>query len=185
MSPMKKSYFLTSGRIGLRGLSPEDAVPPYLDWLNDAEVCVGNDHHRRPYGAAQAQAYIEGIQGGNPGDLVLAIDLLETGTHIGNIALQSINPTHRSAELSILIGDKKVWGSGCGKESAGLLIRHGFEELNLQRIGCGTPDYNEGMIKLAESLGMKEEGRKRRAFFKGGQYHDIVLFAILADELVP
>ncbi len=47
----------------------------------------------------------------------------------------------------------------------------------------GTPDYNKGMIKLALALGMKEEGRKRCAFFKAGKYHDIVLFAILSNEM--
>ena len=181
---LMKNYFLKSETVGLRGLLPEDAAPPYLNWLNDEDVCRGNSHHRWPYGPAQAGEFIAATATDTK-NLVLAIEVIESGEHIGNIALQSIDPIHRSAELSILIGSRASWGKGYGREAAALLIRHGFQELNLVRIACGTPDYNEGMIKLALALGMKEEGRKRSAFFKGGQYHDIVLFALLASELAP
>ncbi len=39
------------------------------------------------------------------------------------------------------------------------------------------------MINLAPTLGMKEECRKRNAFFKKGAYHDIALSAVLCNEL--
>lgn len=175
------AYFLKSQRIGLRPLRPDDAVAPYLDWLNDSDVCHGNDHHRLPYGISGAREYIAAAETTRT-DLILAIEMLDTGTHIGNIALQNINPIHRSADFSILIGNREFWGTGCGIEAGTLLVRHGFQELNLQRIGCGTPSYNEGMIKLALALGMKEEGRRRQAFFKHGEYHDLVEFGVLASE---
>jgi RimJ/RimL family protein N-acetyltransferase len=179
---MKKTYFLMSEKIGLRGLTPDDAAVPYLDWLNDAEVCAGNDHHRWPFGPAAATAFISEAASDRQ-NLVLAVEILKTGQHIGNIALQSIDPIHRSAEIAFLIGSRTAWGKGYAREAGRLLLRHGFQELNLQRIGCGTPDYNAGMIKLALALGMKEEGRRRCAFFKGGKYHDVVIFGILSNEL--
>jgi len=182
MLTMKKTYFLMSEKIGLRPLVPEDAGVPYLNWLNDAEVCAGNDHHRWPFAPAAATAFIAAAASDRQ-NLVLAVEILETGEHIGNIALQSIDPIHRSAEISFLIGSRTAWGKGYGQEAGRLLLRHGFQELNLQRIGCGTPDSNAGMIKVALALGMKEEGRRRNAFFKGGKYHDIVLFGILSNEL--
>lgn len=173
---------MQSERIGLRTLNFEDARAPYIDWLNDAEVCHGNDHHRWPYGITRAKEYIASAETSRT-DLILAIETLDTREHIGNIALQNIDSTHRSAEFSILIGNKTSWAKGYGREAGGLLVRHGFRELNLQRIGCGTPDYNQGMIRLALALGMKEEGRRRGAFFKHGEYHDIVLFAVLSHEM--
>lgn len=176
-----RSYFLKSQRIGLRPLQPEDARSPYVDWLNDPDVCDGNDHHRLPYGIDRARDYIAAA-GASRADLILAIEMLDSGAHIGNIALQNINFIHRSAEFSILIGNREFWGTGCGIEAGTLLVRHGFQELNLQRIGCGTPSYNEGMIKLALALGMKEEGRRRSAFFKHGEYHDLIEFGVLASE---
>lgn len=176
-----KTYFLQSENIGLRSLTVDDVGAPYVNWLNDEEVCRGNNHHRWPYSESQASDFIEGTFSDRT-NLVLAIEIIETGEHIGNIALQSIDPIHRSAELSILIGSRSSWGKGYGHEAAKLLIEHGFQSLNLRRIGCGTPEYNQGMIKLANSLGMNEEGRRRKAFFKDGAYHDIVLFARLADE---
>jgi len=159
----------------------EDAAPPYIDWLNDSEVCHGNHHHRWPYTTEQAKLFIEEACS-NRSSVVLAIEVLESAEHIGNIALQNINSIHRSAELSILIGSRASWGKGYGREAASVLVKHGFEELNLNRIECGTPSYNQGMIKLALALGMTEEGRKRNAFFKNGSYHDIVSFSLLANE---
>lgn len=178
---MKKTNFLMSEKIGLRPLTPEDAGVPYLNWLNDAEVCAGNDHHRWPFTPASAAAFIAAAASDRQ-NLVLAVEILKPREHIGNIALQSIDPIHRSAEISFLIGSRTAWGKGYGQEAGRLLLRHGFHELNLQRIGCGTPDSNAGMIKLALALGMKEEGRRRKAFFKGGKYHDIVQFGLLASE---
>lgn len=178
-----KNYFLMSENVGLRSLISEDAASTYLSWLNDEEVCQGNDHHRWPYVISQASEFIATTVADRK-NLVLGVDIRETQEHIGNIALQNIDSIHRSAEISFLIGSKTSWGKGFGREAGRLLMRHGFQELNLQRIGCGTPASNTGMIKLALSLGMKEEGRKRAAFFKGGQYHDIVLFGILANEFV-
>ena len=177
-----RSYFLQGKQIGMRSLTLEDAADPYVAWLNDEEVCSGNSHHRWPYGGTQAKQFIEGTFD-DTCNLVLAIEVIESSEHIGNIALQNINSIHRSAELSILIGSRNSWGKGYGREAASLLVKHGFEELNLNRIECGTPSFNQGMIKLALSLGMTEEGRKRDAFFKNGSYHDIVSFSLLSNEL--
>lgn len=176
-----KVYFLKSERLGLRALRAEDATSPYADWLNDQDVCRGNNHHRWPYSSAEATDYISETKS-KKNELVLAVEVLETGKHIGNIALQSINFIHRSAEISFLIGDTSVWGKGYGLEAGRILIKHAFDELNLRRVGCGTPSYNQGMIKLAQALGMTEEGRRRQAFFKHGEYHDIVEFGLLKTE---
>lgn len=59
---------------------------------------------------------------------------------------------------------------------------HGFRAMNLNRIACGTQLDNDGMRKLAQSLGMKEEGRRRQAQFKHGRYIDVVEFGLLRDE---
>ena len=60
-----------------------------------------------------------------------------------------------------------------------LLIQHAFNQLNLHRVYCGTLDTNIGMKKLAVKFGMQEEGRRRDAIYKNGEYVDIVEFGIL------
>lgn len=173
--------FLRGDRLYLRALLETDAQGVYPEWFNDAEACLGNSHHVFPYSRQAAAEYIR--QSSVPGgDLVLAIVLSEDDRHVGNIALQNIHPLYRSADLTIIIGDRSVWNTGVGKEAARLLCDHGFDTLNLHRIACGTFASNTAMIRLAGHLGMREEGRRRQAAFKNGRYVDVIEFGVLRDE---
>src|SRR5690606_33880262 len=114
--------------------------------------------------------------------VVLAIIETESGIHIGNVALQSINWVSRNAEFAILLGNKKYWGGGYGEEAAKLIVEYGFNRLNLHRIYCGTFHDNNGMIRLAGKLKMKEEGRRREGFFKDGRFVDVIEYGVLKSE---
>ena len=173
--------FLRGERIDLRPLVEADADGPYVSWFNDADTCRGNSHHVRPYSAADARAYIARVAAA-PDQLVLAIERREDGRHIGNIALQAINPVYRTAELSIMVGERDAWGQGYASEAARLLCDHGFRALNLNRIGCGTFAGNGGMRRVAARLGMREEGVRRQAAFKDGAYVDVVEYGVLRAE---
>lgn len=173
--------FLRGERIDLRPLVEADADGPYVSWFNDAETCRGNSHHVRPYSGADARAYIARVAAA-PDQLVLAIVRREDGRHIGNIALQAINPVYRTAELSIMLGERDAWGKGYASEAARLLCDHGFRALNLNRIACGTFAANGGMRRVAERLGMREEGVRRQAAFKDGAYVDVVEYGVLRAE---
>lgn len=173
--------FLTSERIYLRPLLLTDTQGPYPQWFNDAEVCAGNSHHVFPHTPVGAEDYIRRVNESRD-TLALAIVLREGDRHIGNIALQHIDWVSRSAEFAIVIGDKEAWHKGYAAESGRLLCSHGFSALNLHRIGCGTFDNNEGMKRLATSLGMREEGRRREAIFKDGRYLDVVEYGVLRAE---
>ena len=173
--------FLRGERIDLRPLVDADADGPYVSWFNDAETCRGNSHHVRPYSGADARAYIARVAAA-PDQLVLAIVRREDGRHIGNIALQAINPVYRTAELSIMVGERDAWGQGYASEAARLLCDHGFRALNLHRIACGTFAGNGGMRRVAERLGMREEGVRRQAAFKDGAYVDVVEYGVLRAE---
>ena len=176
-----KQAFLEGKLLYLRPLSEVDTDGEYPSWLNSAKVCAGNSHHVYPYTKEQAIEYIRQIQHSRT-DLVLAIILKNEDRHIGNIALQSINPIHRSAQLSIMIGDPDTWGLGYATEASRLICKHGFKALNLRRIGCGTYANNIGMQRVAKALGMKKEGIRRQAVFKNGQYVDLIEYGLLRDE---
>jgi ribosomal-protein-alanine N-acetyltransferase len=152
-----------------------------LDWFNDQEVCRFNSHHVFPMSAEDLLAYVRKVTQ-TRSSLVLAIAMAESRRHIGNVCLQSVDPVARSAEFAIVIGERDCWGQGYSKDAACLILRHGFESMNLHRIHCGTTADNEPMLRLARALGMREEGLRRQAAFKGGRYVDIVEFGILADE---
>ena len=175
--------FLKGTKIGLRAISNEDIGQNYLIWLNDQEVSAQNSHAYFPYSIEQLTSYIEkGL--GSSSDLRLAIIELESQIHIGNVSLQNINWINRSAEFAILMGEKDFWGKGYGYQAAELLFSHGFNQLNLNRIYCGTTIENEGMKAIANKIGMAEEGLRRQAFYKSGKYQDIIEYGILRDEFL-
>jgi len=161
---------------GLVGL----LVPSQLV-VGDAEVCAGNGHHRFPYTREGAEKFIQYAHT-TEDEIILAMVLKESNRHIGNLALKKLDLINRTAELAILVGEKDCWGKGYSKEACKLIMAHGFQILQLNRIACGTFSTNEGMIRLAAALGMKEEGRRREAVFKEGQYLDVIEFGILRSE---
>jgi len=176
-----KYLFLARDKIYLRAIDESDLNHRYREWFNDEEVCRYNSHHRFPNYDQNMQDYYDHVIQSRD-HLVLAICDKATDTHVGNIALENIDSLNQNAEFAILIGEKGFWGKGIGSEAARLILEHGFKELNLHRIYCGTQSDNAAMQRLAGSLGFKEEGRLRDAIFKGGRYKDIIRYGLLREE---
>jgi [ribosomal protein S5]-alanine N-acetyltransferase len=174
------STFLAGDLVALRPLVESDADGPYPGWLNDPEVCRYNSHHVFPYTPAQAREWIASIPA--RGELVLAITLHEDQAHVGNVSLQAIDRVTRSAELAILLGERRTWGRGVGLESARLVVEHGFSAMNLHRIHLGTTEDNSAMRRIAERLGMQQEGIRREAAYNDGRYVDVIEYGLLARE---
>ena len=175
--------FLLGKDIYLRALVDNDSEGPYSTWFNDAEVCKGNSHHIYPHSINDVLDYIKSVNRDHF-QLILAIVDLKDESHVGNIGLDKINHINRTADLTIIIGDKSYWGRGYGKEAASLICNHGFFVLNLNRIGCGTFENNARMRKLAKYLGMVEEGRRRQAVYKLGRYVDVIEYGVLRSEYI-
>jgi len=118
-------------------------------------------------------------------NLILAVVRCIGGTYktCGRVSLENINYVNQSAELKIFV-DIEQRKKGIAKEACELIIKHGFDELNLRRIDCGTLDTNEGMKKLADSLGFKEEGRRKEAVYKAGKFVDVVEYGLLKGSEV-
>jgi [ribosomal protein S5]-alanine N-acetyltransferase len=178
---MADVIFLKGERIHLRALEEKDLNDYYLQWLNDEDVCRYNSHAVFPNTESKMRSYFVSLQNQEK-NIVLAIIHTDTSKHIGNVSLQNINWISRNAEFAILLGDKDFWGDAYGEESAKLIVGYGFERLNLHRIYCGTLVGNKGMMKLAQKLNMSEEGRRRQAIFKHGEYIDIIEYGVLNTE---
>jgi len=175
---LKKDVFLTGALINLRILNENDVQGNYSKWLNDSEITKFNSHGRFPMTTDKLIQYVKDTRESN-NSLVLAIEDKNKKNHIGNISLQAINWIDRNAEIAFLLGEKEYWGKGIMYEAGTLLIEHGFKNLNLHRIHCGTSSDNFGMQTLAEKLGMQKEGVRKEGLFKDGIYFDIIEYGIL------
>ena len=173
-----KDAFLDGKRIYLRPLRKEDAEGNYPHWFNDPEICKYNGHFRIPNTKEKALEYIE-ASFKNPNLLVFAIVEKDSGKHVGNVSLSKINWIDRNADIDIIIGEKECWGKGYAKEVWKMLIEYAFNVLNLHRVYCGTHEENIGMQKVAQAVGMFEEGKLKEVLYKNGKYNDILLYGII------
>jgi RimJ/RimL family protein N-acetyltransferase len=106
----------------------------------------------------------------------------EKSKPIGSLGINGINSKDHNATFGIALGDKQYWSKGYGTEAARLIIRYGFEQLNLHRISSSAFSFNERSIKMHLKVGFREEGRRREAIFKNGDYYDEVIFGLLCEE---
>ncbi len=111
-----------------------------------------------------------------------AIDLKKTNELIGACALFGITPIDQSAELFIVIYNKKYWNQHFGTEALQLLLGYGFNYLNLHRIYLYTHDVNARAQRVYEKLGFRRTGKRREASYFEGEYHDLLLYDLLAEE---
>jgi len=84
--------------------------------------------------------------------------------------------------VGIAIGDKSFWNKGCGTEAMGLLLRHGFDTLNLNRVFLRVHEPNKRAIRAYEKAGFIKEGCLRQAVFKNGSYQDMFIMSVLRSE---
>jgi RimJ/RimL family protein N-acetyltransferase len=170
-------------RIKIVPFSKEYANDNYMSWFMNKDITKFNSHGLGPMTIKQRDLFLETLYDGSK--IVWAIIIKEYEDkliHIGNISLQSINQIYQTAEFAILIGEKKYWGKGIGKEAGQLIINHGFNRLNMNRIWTGTAETNMGMRRLARALGMTREGVFRDGMYLNGEYTDIYTYAILKEE---
>lgn len=110
------------------------------------------------------------------------IDTQEYGP-IGLTGLRDIDWKNREATgYGIRIVRRDLHGKGFGTDAYMTLLRYAFEELNLNRVNGSALAGNTASLRMMEKVGYKIEGTKRRAVYKGGTYHDVILLAVLKDD---
>ena len=85
---------------------------------------------------------------------------------------------HPRAELGYWIG-VPYWGRGIATEAARAVVRHGFEQLGLERIFALHFVRNAASGRVLVKAGMQLEGRLRRHVRKGDAFEDADLYAVL------
>lgn len=73
-------------------------------------------------------------------------------------------------------------GRGYATEAAEALMEYGFASLGLHRTYAETSSANLASRRVTERLGMRQEGHLREAIFEDGEWLDMLIYGILADE---
>lgn len=178
MTMITEPPFLVGPRVQLAPLGEADISRDYLAWLNNTEVLRYRTPKAFPTTMRELKRWVYELP--HRGDLVLRIRLRRGGRHIGNIALNSIQWIHGSAELAIMIGARDVWGRGFASEAIALVARHAFECMGLHRVW--SESANPAFIRAVARLGWRKEGHKREALLVDGRHVDVECWATLAHE---
>lgn len=117
-----------------------------------------------------------------PGEwMVLAIELRETSTVIGEVLLKHESETNRSGELGLALA-RSHQGQGYAAEAAREVLRLGFEELGLHRVTAVCIEENLASARLLQHLGFRREGRTVDSAFHKGAWVTQLVHALTEDE---
>ena len=169
-------------RIRLRAVERED-VQKFHEWVNDPEVTRSLALYL-PMSMRDEESWFDGFGKRDPNEKPLAIEIRKGKAWklIGNCAAFGIDMVNRSAELGIMIGAKEEWNKGYGAESMTLLLKHGFETLNLNRLFLRVYEANVRAVRSYEKAGFVFEGKMRQAVYKHGNYDDVLFMSVLRSE---
>lgn len=147
-------------------------------WINDPETVRFNVAYK-PVHWANHDDWVKSL-GKATNKVIFAIradDKL-----IGVVQLIDIDPVHRSAELTIRIGDESQRGAGHGTQALKQTIDFAWRDLNLHRVCLRVFANNHQAIRAYEKAGFLEEGLMKEAAHIDGRYIDMVIMGTLRAE---
>ena len=168
---------LRDGEVALREWTLDD-VPMLVEACNDPDTLHWIPFIPRPYTQDDARAFISGEA--TPGQRQFAIT--ESGRPSGSIGI-SVNETLRSGHIGYWCAPQ-ARGRGVTTRALRLVCRHGFEDLNLERLELVTDPDNLASQRVAEKVGFRREGILRSHLpHPDGRRRDSVMFSLLPGEL--
>ncbi|OFW38020.1 MAG: hypothetical protein A3J29_04775 [Acidobacteria bacterium RIFCSPLOWO2_12_FULL_67_14b] len=100
---------------------------------------------------------------------------------VGIFQLRSIEPGFGSAEWGFALGSP-FWGTGLFAEGARLVLNFAVDVAGIARLEARAAVANGRGNGALRKIGAVQEGVLRRSFLRNGQYHDQVLWSILAED---
>ncbi len=174
---------LKSDKVILRPMRKSD-LTLLQKWFNDPDVGEYLGWYL-PMTEVMLEKWLEDALSTKDGTFVaFVIEAAEkhSSTPIGTIGFSHIDYRSRNAMMGISIGEKDYWKKGFGTEVVRLLVKYGFEQLNLHRIDSYVFAPNTRSLRLHTKAGFIEDGSKRAVYFKNGRFLDEVMFGLLKEE---
>jgi RimJ/RimL family protein N-acetyltransferase len=177
------SYPIVTARLRLRPLATSD-IGALLTYRGDPEVC-----RYLPFEPMTQDVLASRLAGdlgrrglSNEGDgLTLGAERLSDGRLIGDVVLFYRSERHSGGEIGYVF-HPDVAGQGFAAEACTPLLDLAFGVMGLHRVVADMDARNHASARLAERLGMRREAHfVSNEIFKG-EWSDLVVYAILADE---
>lgn len=95
------------------------------------------------------------------------------GELIGRIGCFALDQIGRAGELGIVIGERKYWGMGYGRDAITTFLAHLFETTTLERINLYTYAENIRAQKCFAACGFRNLGASRRLSSDLGEFEGL------------
>lgn len=105
------------------------------------------------------------------------------GARAGTIHFSRANQRSRIADLGGLAVHPDFRGRKVGDETARLVQRYLLDDLGYHRLQLEIYGFNERALAHAERSGFVREGVRRKAYWRGGEWVDGVLYGLVAEDV--
>ena len=170
---------LAGPRVVLRAPKPSD-LRQLVKWSSDPEIRALTAE-TEPLTRETAPGYLRAIRKDTNRIWYMIVDR-QTGKPIGECGLLRLFWPWKTADLTMIIGEKEYWGRGFADEAMGLLLKFSFADLGLHRLAVGVLETNDRALKFYMRHGFREEGRQRDGYLAGGRYRDFLMLSLLEEE---
>jgi len=135
-----------------------------------------------PYPPQAAQEFVQQSQAKWRAGEAYVFAILEqaSGQFVGCMGLHPA-PAHNRAEVGYWIG-KAFWGRGLATAALRLVLRFGFEDLQLNRIEAGHFVHNPASGRVMAKANMRREGLRRDYVWHHEKYKTVIWYAILRRD---
>ena len=180
---MQPAYPIRTDRLLLRPLSPAD-IPDLLAYRSDPEVCrylpfepmthdvlaarLAGDLGRREI-TAEGQA------------MTLGVERIGQARVIGDVVLFFHSERHGGGEIGYAF-HPDVAGQGFAAEACRAVLDLAYDDLGLHRVVANMDARNVASARLAARLGMRLEAHHVSSEMFKGEWADLMVYAMLAEE---
>src|SRR3990167_3508853 len=126
---INSSHLIADKDLYIRFIQTSDIHRGWLNWINDPEV-VKFLHTKPPVSEKDLIQFYH--QNQLPNAALFAVCLLENDDYIGNVKIYNFNWDQKTAIFGRLLGNKKYHRMGYGKQMTRLILKFGFNCLNLE-----------------------------------------------------
>lgn len=179
----ERLVFFEGKHVRLKVLSAQDIVESnWVGWFNDEAMSAYNQHHYFPNTDEQQYEILKSCIGRDKLQLGI-IDRAHPDTICGVVTLSAIDWIHRHAAIAGIQETKATrLNSALFLESWSIMLRHGFEELGMNKIYGGTfhPHVSAALIR---TFNFEVEGIRKRHIYKNGKFHDVTLIGVFKDSV--
>lgn len=164
-------------RVGLRPVTQAD-IAVLEAWKNDATISGSyNMFGLQPTNGLESRFQAHGLLDDGRGTLMI---VTLAGEVVGSISYHEVRYGPNAASRAYNIGLSVVpdqRGSGYGAEAQRLLAEYLFQTFPIARVEAQTDVTNLAEQRALEKAGFTREGVLRKAQWRAGDWHDLVVYS--------